>query len=211
MKNLVEPRGVEPPTSALRTQRSPNWATAPYRFGGRPRVARQQAEIWGRAIRLSSNAHRAKALSCLRQSVQLGCDNYFLKLPADTWAMQHSNPFLWLILTIIDLYIWALFISVILSWLVAFNVVNTHNQFVNTVGNFMYRVTEPLLGPIRRMLPNFGGLDISPLVLILLLVFAQKLLISYWPIWGLVALKTSNVCAASLVRFKAKNISQAHH
>ncbi|MBO45048.1 MAG: hypothetical protein CMM28_15130 [Rhodospirillaceae bacterium] len=96
--------------------------------------------------------------------------------------MQHSNPFLWLILTIIDLYIWALFISVILSWLVAFNVVNTHNQFVNTVGNFMYRVTEPLLGPIRRMLPNFGGLDISPLVLILLLVFAQKLLISYWPI-----------------------------
>lgn len=95
--------------------------------------------------------------------------------------MQHTNPFLWLILTVIDLYIGALIISVILSWLVAFNVVNTHNQFVNVVGNFLYRVTEPLLGPIRRMLPNFGGLDISPVVLILLLVFAQRLLIAYWP------------------------------
>ena len=95
--------------------------------------------------------------------------------------MQHTNPFLWLILSLIELYSWALIISVILSWLVAFNVVNTHNRFVNTVGNFLYRVTEPALGPIRRILPNFGGLDISPVVLLLLLIFAQKLLISYWP------------------------------
>ncbi|HAA93748.1 MAG: hypothetical protein CMM48_07545 [Rhodospirillaceae bacterium] len=95
--------------------------------------------------------------------------------------MQHTDPFLWLILTVIQLYIYALIVSVILSWLVAFNVINTHNQFVSLVGNFLYRVTEPLLGPIRRMLPNFGGLDISPVVLILLLIFAQKLLISYWP------------------------------
>ena len=98
-----------------------------------------------------------------------------------TLTMQEVNPFLWLIITVIDLYVWALIISVILSWLVSFNIVNTQNQFVNTVGNFLYRVTEPLLGPIRRMLPNFGGLDISPVVLILLLHFGKKLLISYWP------------------------------
>ena len=82
---------------------------------------------------------------------------------------------------LITLYIWILIINAVISWLVAFNVVNTHNRFVNTVGNFLYRVTEPALGPIRRILPNFGGLDISPVVLLLLLVFAQKLLISYWP------------------------------
>ena len=95
--------------------------------------------------------------------------------------MHTANPFLWLIITVIDLYIWMLIISVILSWLVAFNVINTSNQFVSMIGNFLYRITEPALAPIRRILPNFGGLDISPVVLILLLVFAQKLILSYWP------------------------------
>jgi YggT family protein len=67
------------------------------------------------------------------------------------------NPFLWLILTVIDLYIWLLIASAVLSWLVAFNVVNTRNPLVANIGEFLYRITEPALRPIRNMLPNLGG------------------------------------------------------
>jgi YggT family protein len=63
-----------------------------------------------------------------------------------------------------------------LSWLVAFNVVNTSNRFVWAVGDFIHRVSEPALRPIRSTLPNLGGIDISPLALILLLVFAKQIL-----------------------------------
>ena len=89
------------------------------------------------------------------------------------------NPFLWLITTIIDLYIWILIASAVLSWLVVFNVVNTRNPIVHSVGDFLYRVTEPALRPIRRYLPNVGGLDLSPIVLILLLQFARNLMWEY--------------------------------
>ena len=81
---------------------------------------------------------------------------------------------LWLISTVINIYIWILIASAVLSWLVAFNVVNTRNQFVAMVGDVLYRLTEPVLAPIRRILPNFGGLDISPVVLILLLIFVRN-------------------------------------
>lgn len=77
---------------------------------------------------------------------------------------------------IIDLFIWALIISAVLSWLVAFGVVNTHNRFVYTVMEVLYRVTEPALRPIRRILPNAGGLDLSPLALILILYLVQGVL-----------------------------------
>jgi YggT family protein len=87
------------------------------------------------------------------------------------------GPLFWLILTLIRLYIWAIIISVILSWLTAFRVINTHNRFVYLVGDFLYRVTEPALRPIRNFLPNFGGLDLSPLVLILLLYFLQQVVL----------------------------------
>ena len=73
----------------------------------------------------------------------------------------------------IELYIWVLIISAILSWLIAFNVVNTRNRFVYTVMDVTYRVTEPALRPIRRWLPNTGGMDFSPLVLIFGLWFVQ--------------------------------------
>jgi YggT family protein len=86
------------------------------------------------------------------------------------------NAVLWLINTIIQIYIMLLIAQVVLSWLTAFNVVNTRNRFVYLVGDFLYRVTEPALGPIRRILPNLGGIDISPVVLILVLVFVQRLL-----------------------------------
>lgn len=85
--------------------------------------------------------------------------------------------FIWLIDTLISLYIWLLIASAILSWLVAFNVINTRNRFVYLLGDFLYRVTEPALRPIRRVLPNLGGLDISPVLLILLLLFLQNLLL----------------------------------
>ncbi|MDO8876441.1 MAG: YggT family protein [Pseudolabrys sp.] len=88
------------------------------------------------------------------------------------------NPFLWLITTIIDLYIWILIASAVLSWLVAFNVVNTRNPIVNSVGDFLYRVTEPALRPIRNIMPNLGGIDISPVILIIGLLFLKQLI--FW-------------------------------
>ena len=88
---------------------------------------------------------------------------------------------LFLIDTIISVYIWCLIASAILSWLVTFNVVNPHNRVVGMVGEFLYRITEPALAPIRRYLPSLGGLDLSPVVLILLLVFLRNLLFEYWP------------------------------
>ena len=88
-----------------------------------------------------------------------------------------TNPFLWLVLTVIDLYMWVVIIGVVLSWLVAFNVVNTTNRFVYMVGDFTHRATEPALGRIRRFIPNLGGMDISPIVLILLLIFLQRFIV----------------------------------
>jgi YggT family protein len=88
------------------------------------------------------------------------------------------NPFLWLIDTIITLFIWILIASAILSWLVAFNVVNQRNPIVANIGEFLYRITEPALRPIRALLPNLGGIDISPVILILLLLFLQRII--FW-------------------------------
>ena len=81
-----------------------------------------------------------------------------------------------IVLIVLDLYVWLLIASAILSWLIAFNVVNTRNQFVASVAEFLYRITEPLLAPIRSFMPNLGGLDISPIILILILLFIEHLL-----------------------------------
>ncbi|MES1152827.1 MAG: YggT family protein [Dongia sp.] len=83
---------------------------------------------------------------------------------------------LWLINTVIQIYIFILIVQVVMSWLIAFNVVNTRNRFVYMVADVAYKLTEPALRPIRRILPNFGGIDLSPVVLILLLGFIQRLL-----------------------------------
>ena len=88
------------------------------------------------------------------------------------------NPFLWLIDTVITLYIWILIAAAVLSWLIAFNVVNTRNSVVAAIGDFLYRVTEPVLRPIRSILPNLGGIDISPVILILGLLFLRNLI--FW-------------------------------
>jgi YggT family protein len=81
-----------------------------------------------------------------------------------------------LITTIIQLYIWALLISIILTWLVQLNVINTSNRFVYTVGDFLYKITEPVLGRVRAIIPAIGGIDLSPIVVILLLAFVKQLI-----------------------------------
>ena len=85
-------------------------------------------------------------------------------------------PIIEVLMLAINLYVWLVIASAILSWLVAFNVVNTRNQFIYMIGDFLHRITEPALRPIRRFLPNLGGIDISPVILILVLFFAQRLL-----------------------------------
>lgn len=87
------------------------------------------------------------------------------------------GPIMRILVTVIELYMWAVIIGVILSWLVAFNVVNTSNRFVYMVGDFIHRITEPAQAPIRRVLPHLGNIDVSPLVLILILYFLQDVLI----------------------------------
>ena len=83
------------------------------------------------------------------------------------------------IMLALQLYIWLLIASAVLSWLIAFNVVNVRNQFVSTIGEFLYRITEPALRPIRNMLPNLGGLDISPVILILIIYFIENVIALY--------------------------------
>lgn len=78
----------------------------------------------------------------------------------------------------LDIFWWLIIASAIFSWLYAFNVVNPRNQFVGTIGNFLYRITEPALRPIRRVMPDLGGIDISPIILLLIIFFVRQLLIT---------------------------------
>ncbi len=87
-------------------------------------------------------------------------------------------PLLKLLITIIDLYLWVVIIHIIMSWLVNFNLINTSNQFVTVVNNFLYAATEPVLQRIRRFMPNLSGLDLSPLVLIFALMYISHVLAS---------------------------------
>ena len=89
-------------------------------------------------------------------------------------------PLIGFIVLVIDLYIWVVIASAILSWLIAFNVVNTSNRFVYSVADMLYRLTEPALRPIRSILPNLGGIDISPVILILFLLFIRDVVLLGW-------------------------------
>ena len=87
-----------------------------------------------------------------------------------------------LIDTVIDIYTWIVIGGAIMSWLVAFGVVNINNKFIRVVVDLLYRLTEPVLRPIRKILPNLGGVDISPVILLLGLFFIRSLLLEYvWP------------------------------
>ena len=88
------------------------------------------------------------------------------------------DPLLIIVLWLIRAYIWVIIIGVILSWLINFQVVNSYNRFVFLVQDLTNRLTEPALGPIRRFLPNLGGIDISPIILILGLWFLEMVIVN---------------------------------
>src|SRR5215204_2321789 len=88
------------------------------------------------------------------------------------------------ILLALQFYTWLIIAAAILSWLVAFRVVNARNDVVRAIWDFLYRVTEPALRPIRRILPNLGGIDVSPIILILLLYFLRNLIFEIFGSFG---------------------------
>ena len=81
--------------------------------------------------------------------------------------------------SVVSIYIWILIINAFLSWLIAFNILNTSNRLVYSLLDVSYKMTDPLLRPIRNFLPNLGGIDISPVVLILILMFLRNLVFEY--------------------------------
>ena len=83
------------------------------------------------------------------------------------------------LLLALNVYTWIVIASAIFSWLYAFGVVNPRNQFVATIGRMLYQITEPVLRPIRRVLPNFSGIDLSPIVLLLLIFLIERVIIYY--------------------------------
>ena len=91
------------------------------------------------------------------------------------------NSLLGLIIQIINLYKLVLLIYIIATWLISFNVINTSNRFIYSVMDVLYRLSEPSLRLVRKYVPAFGNIDISPIIVYLLLWFIQSLLIEYWP------------------------------
>ena len=91
------------------------------------------------------------------------------------------NSLLGLIIQIISLYKLVLLIYIIATWLISFNVINTSNRFIYSAIDVLYRLSEPSLRLVRRYVPTFGSIDISPIIVYLLLWFIQSLLIEYWP------------------------------
>ena len=88
-------------------------------------------------------------------------------------------PILNTLMFALNIYIWILIANAIFSWLYAFNVINTRNQFVNMIGRALYQMTEPVLRPIRRFMPDLGGVDISPIILVLIIYLIQQIVIYY--------------------------------
>ena len=92
--------------------------------------------------------------------------------------MQVGHAFIFatlnLLYAVLDFYVWIVIVSAILSWLVAFNIINTHNRFVVVVGDMLYRLTEPVYRRIRRFVPIVAGFDLAPLVLIFAIVFLKS-------------------------------------
>ena len=93
---------------------------------------------------------------------------------------MYTHPLLWLIDEIIDLYKIVLIIYIIATWLINFNVINTSNQFVYSAMALLYRLCEPSLRLVKNYIPNFGNIDISPIIVFILLTFFQKILFYYF-------------------------------
>lgn len=90
------------------------------------------------------------------------------------YAFDSMNPVLWLILTILQTYFWVVIVAVVMSWLVAFGVVNPYNPFIRSVGRFLYVLTEPVFRLVRRIVPTLGGLDLSPMIVAFGIIFLQR-------------------------------------
>lgn len=91
----------------------------------------------------------------------------------------HMIPLLNTLMYALNIYIWILIAAAVFSWLYAFNVINSRNQFVNMIGRFLHNVTEPVLRPIRRYMPDLGGVDISPIIVFILIYLIQQLIVYY--------------------------------
>jgi YggT family protein len=92
---------------------------------------------------------------------------------------MYPNPFIWLILQIISIYTWIVIAAVVMSWLIAFGVINTYNRFARSVVQFLDAMTEPVFRQVRRVIPPIGGLDISPLIVLIALQFLSYLILYY--------------------------------
>ena len=90
-----------------------------------------------------------------------------------------GEAIVWLVNAVITLMVWAIIGSAILSWLFAFDVINHRNRFVNQLATFLDTVTRPILEPLRRIIPPLGGIDISPIILLLLIFFIQSVITRY--------------------------------
>lgn len=88
------------------------------------------------------------------------------------------SALIYIVIVVADFLFWVIVIDVVLSLLINFNVINPYNQFVRTVHTFTHRVSEPLLAPVRRVLPDLGGIDISPMVVIALIVAARIMIVN---------------------------------
>jgi len=91
------------------------------------------------------------------------------------------NSLLFLIIQIISIYKIVLIIYIIATWLISFNVINTSNRFVYSLMEILYKLSEPSLRIVRKYIPNFGSIDISPIIVYLALEFFQRLILEYWP------------------------------
>jgi YggT family protein len=111
--------------------------------------------------------------ACLRRLVPL-------HLVYDSQKRIQSMRALFLVIDLaLEIYIWILIAAAVFSWLIAFNVVNVRNSIVSSIGDFLYRITEPALRPIRNFMPNLGGIDISPVILILIIIFIRYCIALY--------------------------------
>src|SRR5258708_5731889 len=114
--------------------------------------------------------HFAGNFPCLPGAKPISSRVSHLRVP------HHMRAVLDIVIIVLDLYVWLLIASAILSWLIAFNVVNTRNQFVAAVAEFLFPITEPVLAPIRPPMPNLRGLDISPIIAIPIIMFIQRVI-----------------------------------
>ena len=136
-------------------------------------VCRRRSRDLSRNLVMVRLFRLARSRACATRCARLHVLKSALRLQ-DPFLMDFFVDFL---ATVIEILIWVIIAGAIMSWLIVFNVVNLANPYVRMIYDFISRITDPLLNPIRRILPNMGGIDISPIVLILLLLFIRNALV----------------------------------